>query len=60
MSKKIEKFDPTTGDCKTISQKIFEKCELECVTRYFKEWITNIKLLIGDIQNMDVHIDVTK
>ena len=56
-TKLSRKFEPTTGASKTTLRNKFYKCELDDVTRNPKEWITDIELLIVDLQNSDVHID---
>ena len=51
------KFEPTTGDYKTRLYKKFAKGELYDVTRNPKKLNTNIEILRGDLQKLDVHID---
>ena len=48
---------PTTEASKTILHKKFTNCKLDDVRRNPKEWNTEIKLLRGELQNMDTHID---
>ena len=50
MGGNFRKFDSTTGDSKTIICKKFAKCKLDDATRNPEDWITKIKLIIGDLQ----------
>ena len=51
------KFEPTIGIYKTRLRNKFSKCKLYDVTINHKEWITEIEIIRGDLQNMDVKID---
>ena len=57
MEKLSRNFDPTTGASKTIIRKKFYECELDYVTRKPGEWITEIKILRGDLRKLYVYID---
>ena len=50
-------FEPTAGASKTKLRKKISKCKLDDVTINPKELINNVKLLRGDSQKIDVHID---
>ena len=50
-------FDPSTGAFKTGVLNKFTKCKLYDVTRNPKEWITELKLLRGDLGKLDVNLD---
>ena len=51
-----KKFQPTTGASKTISPNKFATCGLHDVTRNPEDCITEIDLLIGDLQKLGVII----
>ena len=57
MGENFKKIDPTTGDSKTRIRKKFSKCNLDSITRYPKECLTDIEIIRRDLRNMDVHID---
>ena len=50
-------FDPSTGAFETGVLNKFTKCKLYDVTRNPKEWITELKLLRGDLGKLDVNLD---
>ena len=54
LSRKIE---PNTVASKTRLRNKSAKYELDNITRNTKEWITELELLMGDLQKLDVHID---
>ena len=49
MGENIYKVEPTNGDSKTRICKKFSGCKIYDVTREQKDWITDIKLIIGDL-----------
>ena len=51
------KPESTTGAYNTRIRNKFAKCEIYDVTRNPEEWTTKIKLLIGDLCKIHVHID---
>ena len=51
------KFDPMTGLSQTGLQKKLAKCELYGITRDSEEWITELKVLRGDLRKLGVIID---
>ena len=53
-------FKPTTGASKTRLRKKFDNCKIYDVNRNPEEWITDIKLLRGDLQNLYLQIDDSK
>ena len=54
------RFDATVWASKTILCKKSAKCELDAVTKKIKEWNTELKLLRGYLQKLDLHIDDSK
>ena len=56
-TKLSRKFDPTTGTSRTRLHKKFAKCKIDDITINLEEWITELELLRGDLQKLDVHID---
>ena len=52
--KLLRKFDPTTGASKIRLHNKFSNYKLDDVIRNTKGWITNIKLLRGDLQKHNV------
>ena len=52
-------FDPNTGDSKTMIHKKFTKRELDDVTRYPKDCITEPELLRGYHEKYNVHTEDT-
>ena len=48
---------PTTEESKTRLHKKFAKYELDDVTRNSEEWISEIEILRGDLQNLNIHIE---
>ena len=55
--KLLRKFEPTTGASNTRLRKNFSKWEINDVKRNPLECITEIELLKGDPQKIDVQID---
>ena len=55
--KLLRKFEATTGASKTRLRKKFDNCKIYDVNRNPEEWITDIKLLRGDLQKHDVKSD---
>ena len=53
-------IEPATRDSKTRLRNKPAKCERYGVPRYPKEWITNLKIMRGDLQNIDTQIDYSK
>ena len=51
------KFDPTTGASKTKICDKFANWKLDDVTKKPEEWITELKLLRGDLRKLDIHTD---
>ena len=56
MGETLEKIEPTAGVSNTRLRNKFAKGELDDITRDQKYWITGIKLLIGVLKYIDVHI----
>ena len=54
------KFDSTTVASNSILREKFSKCKLDNVTRYPKEWITELKPYRGDLHKFNSHIDDTE
>ena len=57
LEKLLIKFEPNTGSSKTILREKCSWCKLDDVTRNLEECITELKLLIGELQKLNVHID---
>ena len=58
--KKIKKIDPTTEASKIRLSNKFAKNDLNYVTRYPEDWVSDLELLIGDLRKLGFIIDDVK
>ena len=55
--KKIKKIDPTKEASKIRLSNKFAKNDLNYVTRYPEDWVSDLELLIGDLRKLGFIID---